>query len=71
MSNFCRNISHLHSFISEEKEDFGTIRIRGRLTEERILPSEYYQPLLKVLMDSVSPEVVSFPYLIYYNIVFP
>jgi len=44
---------------SGEKDDFGTIRIRARLTEERILPTEYYQPLLKVLMDSVSPEIVS------------
>lgn len=38
----------------------GFIRIRARLSEERILPTEHYQPLISLLMESVSPEKVSF-----------
>lgn len=44
---------------SHEDKDLGTIRVRARLTEERILPSQYYTPLIQVLMDSVSPHKVS------------
>lgn len=35
--------------------DSGSIRLLVRLTEESILPSKYYKPLVKLLTDCVTP----------------
>ena len=37
----------------------GSIRLKVRLSEERILPSKFYQPLVKTLVDSVSDSVMA------------
>ena len=44
---------------SKTSQSLGKIRLTVRLTEERILPSEYYEPLIEILNDSVSLEKVS------------
>ncbi len=46
---------------SDDEDDLGTIRVRARLSEERILPSQYYKPLIDVLMDSISEDKVRSP----------
>ncbi|XP_069353185.1 rasGAP-activating-like protein 1 isoform X5 [Eulemur rufifrons] len=33
--------------------NLGALRLKVRLVEDRVLPSQYYQPLLELLMDSV------------------
>ncbi|XP_073080076.1 rasGAP-activating-like protein 1 isoform X3 [Manis javanica] len=33
--------------------NLGALRLTVRLTEDRVLPSQYYQPLMKLLMESV------------------
>ncbi|XP_022103860.1 rasGAP-activating-like protein 1 isoform X3 [Acanthaster planci] len=38
---------------SEASKNLGSIRIRARYSEERILPSQYYQPLVDLLVESV------------------
>ena len=43
---------------SKTSQSLGKIRLTVRLTEERILPSEYYEPLIEILNDSVSLEKV-------------
>lgn len=47
--------------IKEQKtEDLGSIRINVRLTQERILPHQCYQPLVQILVNSASdPESLS------------
>ncbi|XP_038058833.1 rasGAP-activating-like protein 1 [Patiria miniata] len=37
----------------EASKNLGSIRIRARYSEERILPSQYYQPLVDLLVESV------------------
>lgn len=42
------------------REDLGSIRINVRLTQERILPHQCYQPLVQILVNSASdPESLS------------
>ncbi|XP_077864810.1 rasGAP-activating-like protein 1 [Saccoglossus kowalevskii] len=37
-----------------EGPDLGSLRLKVRCSEERILPSQYYQPLIDLLVESVS-----------------
>ncbi|XP_068678969.1 rasGAP-activating-like protein 1 isoform X1 [Montipora foliosa] len=38
----------------QKPESLGSIRMKVRLTQERILPQQYYQSLVEILMNSVS-----------------
>ena len=42
------------SFISLDSENLGSIRMKVRLTQERILPQKCYQPLVEILVNSAS-----------------
>ena len=47
-----------NSFVSSKT--LGSIRLCARYSEERILPSQYYQPLVDLLVESVQDtEVIS------------
>ncbi|XP_071789883.1 rasGAP-activating-like protein 1 isoform X1 [Asterias amurensis] len=41
----------------ESSKSLGSIRVRARYSEERILPSQYYQPLVDLLVESVQDTV--------------
>ena len=53
--NVCVTVHICYMYSGES----GSIRLLVRLTEERILPSKYYKPLIEVLTDSVCPDKVS------------
>ena len=54
-STWCENQSHPRfSCLSFRRESLGSIRMKVRLTQERILPQQYYQSLVEILMNSVS-----------------
>ncbi|XP_072034910.1 rasGAP-activating-like protein 1 isoform X2 [Amphiura filiformis] len=39
--------------IDEDSPDLGSLRVKARYSEQRILPSQYYQPLVNLMVDSV------------------
>lgn len=40
--------------VSLNRENLGSIRMKARLTQERILPHQCYQSLVEILVNSVS-----------------
>lgn len=53
-------LPHLHTCdLTLVRGNLGALRLKVRLVEDRVLPSEYYQPLVQLLMESVLglPEV--------------
>lgn len=44
-----------HTYLRSDllRGNLGALRLKVRLVEDRVLPSEYYQPLMKLLAESV------------------
>ncbi|XP_078680430.1 rasGAP-activating-like protein 1 [Branchiostoma floridae x Branchiostoma belcheri] len=45
------------STVDDESSELGSLRLKVRCTEEHILPSQYYQPLVDLLVESVQSSI--------------